>query len=53
MAAFSEVLSSIPSNHAVAPQPSLMKSDALFWCAGIYANRALIYRNQKIIKEEV
>ena len=27
-----EVLSSIPSNHMVAQQPSVTRSDALFWC---------------------
>ena len=33
--ALPEVLSSIPSNH--------MGSDALFWHAGVYEDRALIY----------
>jgi hypothetical protein len=27
-----EVLSSIPSNHMVVSRPSVMRSDALFWC---------------------
>jgi hypothetical protein len=35
LAALPEVLSSIPSNH--------MGSDALFWHAGVYEDRALIY----------
>jgi hypothetical protein len=30
--ALPEVLSSVPSNHMVDSQPSVMGSDALFWC---------------------
>jgi hypothetical protein len=32
LTALPEVLSSIPSNHTVAYKPSIMRSDALFWC---------------------
>jgi hypothetical protein len=41
LAAFSKVLSSIPSNHVVAHN-SVIGSDALFWYEDIHANRALI-----------
>ncbi|EGW12206.1 hypothetical protein I79_010493 [Cricetulus griseus] len=43
LTAFPEVLSSIPSNHMVAhkPQPSIMRSGALFWCADIHGSRML------------
>jgi hypothetical protein len=33
LTALPEVLSSIPSNYMVAHKPSVMRSDALFWCA--------------------
>jgi hypothetical protein len=32
LTALPEVLSSIPSNHMVAHKPSVMGSDAFFWC---------------------
>jgi hypothetical protein len=32
LTALPEFLSSIPSNHIPCSQPSLMRSDALFWC---------------------
>jgi hypothetical protein len=41
LAALPEVLSSIPSNYMVAHNH--LGSDALFWYAGIHADRALIY----------
>jgi hypothetical protein len=45
-AALPKVQNSIPSNHMVA-QPSIMGSDALFWHAGIRADRALIRLKKK------
>jgi hypothetical protein len=43
LAALPEVLSSIPSNHMVVSQPSIMGSEGLFWPASAHADRALIY----------
>ena len=43
LAALSEVLSSIPNNHMVVHKPFILGSDALFWHAVIYADRAHIY----------
>jgi hypothetical protein len=43
LATLPEVLSSIPSNHMVALQPSTMGSDALFWHTGVYADKISIY----------
>jgi hypothetical protein len=43
MAALPEVLSSIPSTHVVTElRASVKGSDALFWPAGVLADRALI-----------
>jgi hypothetical protein len=39
LAALPEVLSSIPTNHMMAHNHLIMKSDALFWYAGIHADR--------------
>jgi hypothetical protein len=35
-------------------QPSVMRSDALFWHAGVHADRALIYKKQtnKFLKKK-
>jgi hypothetical protein len=41
LTALPEVLSLIPSNHMVADNPSVMRSDALFWPAGIHIGRKL------------
>jgi hypothetical protein len=41
LSALPEVLSSIPSNHMVAHiYSSILESDALFWHAGVHADRA-------------
>ena len=39
--AIPEVLSSIPSNHMVVLQPSVVRSDALFLAAGTHSDRTL------------
>jgi hypothetical protein len=43
LAALLEVLSSIPSNDHMVAQPSVMRSDALFWHTGAHTDRTLIY----------
>ena len=43
LAILPEVRSSIPKQPHGGSQPSVMRSDALFWHAGVHADRALIY----------
>jgi hypothetical protein len=45
MAADTEVLSSIPSTYNGGSQPSMKRSVALFWHAGVHTDRALIHLN--------
>ena len=44
LATLPEVRSSIPSNHLVACDHLQKGSDALFWHAGVHADRALIHK---------
>jgi hypothetical protein len=43
LAALSEILSSIPSNHMAAHEIDIMGSNVLFWCADRHADKAPIY----------
>ena len=45
MAADTEVLSSIPSTYNGGSKPSMKRSVALFWHAGVHTDRALIHLN--------
>ena len=48
-----EVLSSIPSNYMGVLQPSIMESDALFWPAGVHADRAHIHKISKSFQKDI
>jgi hypothetical protein len=46
LAVLSEVLSfNSQHSHGIISQPFIMRSDVFFWCAGVHADRALIYLN--------